>query len=304
MGVWMTVGAVMNPAYFARLADPSAIGAFTGAVIQALGTLTAIVAGVIAGVVAGIAAVTPRRQRAAAITVNATATTGRDRTTPRVPEIYRGEPMTTAPTTVPATAPSKTPLLAAVFSYVALTIAYVVTNRNTPQPTASAAEVLQYGQTHPTAIMLGAVLLAAATAPLVWSAAVLQRRLRTAIPLIGGVSAGAALIASAVFGWLGASATGAARARDLADLAFMSGGVAFAVTFAVLIAGVTAAGMRTGTLPRAVTWTGLAIAVAGLLAVFTPMAAGFGYLLPVVRFGGLIWLVSVAFTVKSAGDRP
>ncbi|MFC7488702.1 hypothetical protein ACOCJ7_07575 [Knoellia sp. CPCC 206453] len=80
----------------------------------------------------------------------------------------------------------------------------------------------------------------------------------------------------------------------MADLSFWSGGVAFAATFALFIAGIARAGVRDGSLPRAVTWTGLVLAAAGLLCLLAPVADGFGYLLPVVRFGGTIWLAFAA----------
>jgi hypothetical protein len=197
------------------------------------------------------------------------------------------------------------PLLAPVLAFAVLTVAYVVVNRSTPRPDASGLAVLHYAQAHGTAIKLGAFLLFASAVPLALSAAVLYRRLRalgitapgSAITLVGGVLASTALTVSAMFTWSGGrlpADAGAALARALADLSFLSGGPVYAVMFALLIAGISVPGLLAGLLPRAVTWTGLVLAALGMVSTLTLLASGFGYLLPVVRFGGTIWLVFVA----------
>lgn len=194
-----------------------------------------------------------------------------------------------------------TALRVSVLAYALLTVAYVVANRATPRPDATGAEVLEYAQTHDTAIKVGAVLLIASAAALAWSAVQLHRRVPTVIPLAGGLVATFALLTSAVLGWLVGDAAGASEARNLADGGFWSGGVAFAVAFAALVAGVTRAGLRDGSLPRAVTRTGLVLAATGLLCLLSPLVDGFSYLLPVVRFGGTIWLAFAAFLLTRTG---
>jgi hypothetical protein len=42
-------------------------------------------------------------------------------------------------------------------------------------------------------------------------------------------------------------------------------------------------------------WTGLALAVVGVVSTLTLLSISFGFLLPVVRFGGTLWLVVAAF---------
>ncbi|MEV0057842.1 DUF4386 domain-containing protein [Saccharopolyspora shandongensis] len=197
------------------------------------------------------------------------------------------------------------PLLAPVLAFALLTISYVVVNRSTPHPDASGLEVLTYVQDHGASIKLGAFLLFASGVPLALTAAVLYRRLRalgitapgSAITLVGGVLAANALALSAMFGWssgrLSADA-GPALARVLADLSFLAGGPAYSVMFALLIAGVSVPGLLAGLLPRAVSWAGLVLAAAGMLSTLALLLDGFAYLLPVVRFGGLIWLVIAA----------
>ncbi|MEU9498908.1 DUF4386 domain-containing protein [Streptomyces sp. NPDC048196] len=197
------------------------------------------------------------------------------------------------------------PLLAPVLAFAALTVAYVVVNRSTPHPDASGLAVLRYARAHGTTIAVGSFLLFVSAVPLALTAAVLYRRLRalgitapgSAITLVGGVLAATALTVSAMFSWTGGrlpSGAGPALPRALADLSFLSGGPAYAVTFALLIAGISVTGLLAGLLPRAVTWTGLVLAAVGMLSTLTLLVSGFGYLLPVVRFGGTVWLVFVA----------
>ncbi|MCP2340330.1 hypothetical protein [Actinomadura rupiterrae] len=197
------------------------------------------------------------------------------------------------------------PLLVPVLAYVALTIAYVAVNASTPQPTASGAEVLRHDLDHAAQIKAGAFLLFASASPLAVTAAVLYRRLRTlgvtapggAISLVGGVLAASALALSGMFAWTGArlaSDASPALARVLADLSFAAGGPGFSVTFALLIAGVSVPGLLARLLPRPLAVIGLVIAVVGALSSLTFAVYGFTYLVPVVRFGGTLWLIATA----------
>jgi hypothetical protein len=223
--------------------------------------------------------------------------------------------MTTTPTPAPEPAAPPTrrpqsgpPLPAPVLAYAVLTVAAVIVNRSTPHPNASGLAVLQHSQAHGTAIKLGAFLLFGSAVPLAISAAVFYRRLRalgitapgSAITLVGGVLASSALVLSAMFAWTGGrlqADAGPALARALADLSFLSGGPAYAVMFALFIAGLSVTGLLAGLLPRVAAWTGLVLAAVGMLSTFVLLASGFDYLLPVVRFGGTLWLVFVAFTL-------
>ncbi|MEU9017182.1 DUF4386 domain-containing protein [Actinomadura sp. NPDC048394] len=197
------------------------------------------------------------------------------------------------------------PLLVPVLAFTALTIAYVVANRSTPHPDASGAEVLRYAQDHGTAIKAGTFLLLGSAFPLTVAAGVLYRRLRalgitapgSAITLAGGILAAGMLALSAMFGWAGGrlpADASPALARALADLSFLSGGPAYAATFALLVAGLSVTGLLARLLPRPMCWVGLAIALAGMAGTLTLVGSGFAYLVPVVRFGGLLWLIAAA----------
>ncbi|MEU7072782.1 DUF4386 domain-containing protein [Streptomyces narbonensis] len=198
-------------------------------------------------------------------------------------------------------------LLTLSLAYALLTAAYVVTNRATPQPDAPGGEVLRHVRDNGTAIDLGAFLLLVAAVLLVPVAATLARLTAqgqrqgqgaaAATLIAGGVLASGALASSAALSWtLGRLPEGApaALARALADLSFLTGGVGYAVSFALLASGACLAARGSGTLPRACATTGLVISAAGLAAPLTLLALDFGYLLPVVRFGGTAWLVWTA----------
>ncbi|MFD0151059.1 DUF4386 domain-containing protein [Streptomyces sp. NPDC055721] len=198
-------------------------------------------------------------------------------------------------------------LLAGSLSYAALTAAYVVTNRATPQPDTPGGEILNaYVRDNGTTISLGAFLLLVAAVLLVPLAATLaplvrrgqgQERGAAAAVLAGGVLAGGALASSAALTWtLGRlpQEAPAALARALADLSFLAGGLGYAVSFALLAGGTGLAARRSGLLSRACATTGLVVAAAGLAATLTLLSLDFGYLLPVVRFGGTAWLVWAA----------
>jgi hypothetical protein len=165
--------------------------------------------------------------------------------------------------------------------------------------------VLLYAQTHATTIKVGSLLLFSSAVPLALCAAILYRRLRalgitapgSAITLVGGILAAGATTMSATFAWTGGrlpADASPALARALADLSFISGGPGYVVMYALFVAGISATGLMTDLLPRAVTWTGLALAAVGMVAELTFLSSSFFYLLPVVRFGGTLWLVFVA----------
>jgi len=216
--------------------------------------------------------------------------------------------MTSAPDTSPATAPGpqRGPvLLVPVIAYAVLTGAAVIVNRSTPRPDVIAQTALAYDHAQGAVITLGSFLLFASAVPLTITVAVLYRRLRAlgitapgaTMTLTGGVLAASALTMSGLFGWagarLGADAT-PSLARALADLSFLTGGPGFVVMFALLIAGLSVPALLTGLLPRPLAWIGLALGVVGALSTLTLLDLRFAVTLPVVRFGGALWLIAAA----------
>jgi hypothetical protein len=216
--------------------------------------------------------------------------------------------MTSIPVTRPAAdrrPKQRAPLLVPVIAYAALTVAAVIVNRSTPHPDASGLAVLTYDRAHATAIRVGSFLLFASAVPLTVATAAAYRRLRalgvaapgSAITLAGGVLAAGALMMSGLFGWvgghLGAGATGS-LARALADLSFLTGGPGFAVALALAITGISVPGLLGRLLPRPLALIGVALGAVGALSTLTLVNLDFGPALPVVRFGGTIWLIVAA----------
>ncbi|AYF77464.1 DUF4386 domain-containing protein [Nocardia yunnanensis] len=183
-------------------------------------------------------------------------------------------------------------------AFAALTLAYVAANARTPHPDASGADVLAYTTAHTGLIKVGAMLLMLSAAPLVITAGIIQRTLRgPAVLTIGATLAASALTFSALFSWAGARLNGSAApdlARTLADLEFLSGGPAYAAGFGLLAAGLAIPALRERNLPRWLIWLGLVVAAVAALSTLGLIVSAFTFLLPVVRFGGLLWLVAVA----------
>jgi hypothetical protein len=197
------------------------------------------------------------------------------------------------------------PLLAPALAYGALTIAAVVLSAAVPHPSASAESVLVYDRAHHTALQVAGFLISGASVPLaIWTATV-YRRLRTlgvtapgaVIALAGGLLAAASLSLSGLISWTSSQVSAAAEpglARALADLSFATGGAGFVVPFALLLAGVCLPALILRLTPRPWAWLGLAVAVAAVLSTFTLLTATLDVLLPIGRFGGLVWLIGTS----------
>jgi len=222
----------------------------------------------------------------------------------------------TAQTDEPATARRGTggpPLWAPAVAYGALTVAGAATFTGV-RPGAPPAAVLATQQAAPVLGAISALLLFASAAPLaVWSAAVFQRLqvlgVRVAGPvigLVGGVLAAAAVGAS---GLVAATAVAVAPGGDagvaaaLAQLAFLAGGPGFAVPFALLLAGVAVPALILRLVPRWLAITGIVLAGVGVLATLTVAVLAAAPALPVVRFGGLLWLVAVSVALPHRRHR-
>lgn len=189
-------------------------------------------------------------------------------------------------------------------AYGALTVAAAVTYPG-PLPTADAASALATLQAHPIAAQVSAVLLIGASAPLaVWAAAASQRLqalgARVAGPiigLVGGVLAAASLLLSGLVAWTAAGAAplgDAPLVRALSTLSFGLGGVGFAVTSALLLAGVAVPALVLRLVPRGLAIAGLVVAAVGVLSLVSLLFPALALLLPVARFGGVLWLVAVS----------
>lgn len=197
------------------------------------------------------------------------------------------------------------PPLVPALAFGVLTVAGAVLGAGVPRPAATAAEVLTYDTAHPTVISVAAALLLGSTLPLVITAVTLYRRLRRLgvyapgplMGVTGAVLAATALAASALFSWTATQSAGLGDptiARVLATLSFASGGVGFVAPFGLLLAGIAVPALILRLLPSALAWVGLAVAVLAMLTPFALISDALYPLLPVGRFGGVLFLIATA----------
>ncbi|MGH3439566.1 MAG: DUF4386 domain-containing protein [Sciscionella sp.] len=219
--------------------------------------------------------------------------------------------MTTTPAS-PAPSPARRhvpqggpPLLAPALAFAVLTVASLVLGAAGPRPGTAAAVVLAYDLGHNAVLTVAGTVVFGSAIPLAIWAATAYRRLRrlgitapgTAMAFAGGMLASASLALSGLLTWTAAqsadpSAPGLARA--LTTLGFATGGPGFVVPFALLLAGVAVPVLILRLMPRWVAWTGLVIAALGMLATLSLLAPALYPLLPIGRFGGLIWLIAAS----------
>ncbi|MGE3661494.1 MAG: DUF4386 domain-containing protein [Pseudonocardia sp.] len=197
------------------------------------------------------------------------------------------------------------PLLAPAIGYATLTLVGLVLGISGLRPTSSAADVAAYLSTHATEATLLAAAVVAAAIPLAVFTAVAHQRMRglgAAVPgptiaLAGGLISAATLTVSGLAAWTAVAAAplgDAPLVRALTTLSFAAGGPGFVAPFGLLLAGLAVPALVLGLLPRALAWTGLGLAVIAMLALFSLLTPALYALLPVVRFGGLAWLLAAA----------
>ncbi len=158
--------------------------------------------------------------------------------------------------------------------------------------------------TNPVALRWSAFFLFGSAVPLGIFTATAVARLRflgvraagTYITLLGGAATSIAIAVSALCTWVLSVPevnSSIATLRLVHFSSFLAGGVAFAVGFGLLAAGISVTSFFTLLLPRWLVWFGLLIAVAGELSWFSLVAYPMNFTLPITRFGGFIWLIAV-----------
>lgn len=184
-------------------------------------------------------------------------------------------------------------------------VAALVLGATGTRPDMSAAQVLAYDLAHPGLLGVLATVVFAGSVPLVIWSATLYQRMRylgitapgTAMALSGGILAAATLAVSGLATWTAAYAAAPSEpglAHALTGLAFVTGGPGFVVPFALLIAGIAVPAVITRLLPRWLGIAGLVIAALGMIATLALLTSALYPLLPVVRFGGLAWIIAVS----------
>ncbi|MCU1313766.1 MAG: hypothetical protein JWM54_1523 [Acidobacteriaceae bacterium] len=97
-----------------------------------------------------------------------------------------------------------------------------------------------------------------------------------------------------------ASTAAGSVVRALYLFAFMLDGPAYAGSLGLLIAGLAVAGLLTRILPRWLAWSGLVLAAFGELSFLSMLMPIFGMLIPLTRFPGYLWLITVGFILAGA----
>jgi hypothetical protein len=212
------------------------------------------------------------------------------------------------------------PLLPPAIAYAVLTVAGAVIPAAMAGsgPWTSDHALLNFFQHHGSAAHASAFFLLGSAIPLAVWTAVATTRLRTIgldvpgriIAQVGGTIASAML---ALSGLATLSITrphvaeSSAAIRALYGVVFAAGGPGFVVFSGLLVAGISIAGLLGRVLPRPLAWFGILIAVLSELASLSAAFGGADFLLPIGRFGGLVWLIGVGLTLPAragAGRRP
>jgi hypothetical protein len=122
----------------------------------------------------------------------------------------------------------------------------------------------------------------------------------TNIALLGGLIATIALVLSGSAGWILSLPEVVASApvvKAMSFLNFLLGGVVFAVGFGLLAAGVSVTSHFMRLIPRWMVVLGMIVAIAGELSSFSLIAFPANFFIPVTRYLGVIWMVSVAIAL-------
>ena len=183
-----------------------------------------------------------------------------------------------------------------------------------PSPFSEDGDLRTHLAAHSTAVRIGSLFHFAASVPLAVFTASAVARLHAlgvraagpSIALAGGVLASASLATSACALWvLSRVSPGASPevARAIRDFAFAAGGPWHVVGLGLLLAGLAVPAGFYRLLPRPVWMSGIALAVVGELATLTFVSTQAAYLIPVARFGGLIWIVTAGWLLPRSRPR-
>ena len=191
-------------------------------------------------------------------------------------------------------------------------------------PFASAEALSSFFTQSPTAVRVSSFFLFGSAVPLGIFAVTAVSRLRymrvraagTNIALLGGLIATIALLLSGIVGWVLSVPEVSASApvvKAIVFLNFLLGGVVYAVGFGLLAAGVSVTSYFMRLLPRWLVALGMLVALAGELSSISLIAYPANFFIPITRFVGFIWMLSVAVALTknrkaaqaaNAGDSP
>jgi hypothetical protein len=172
-------------------------------------------------------------------------------------------------------------------------------------PFAPSEAVRAFFMQNPSATRIGSFFLFASAVPfglfavttVSWLRFLKVRAAGVNITFLGGLTATFALILSGLSGWMVSLpdiAASAPLAKAIYFFSFLSGGVAYAVGFGLLAAGVSVTSYFTRHLPRWLVALGMIVAVAGEFASLSLIAYPANFLIPITRYLGFIWMLLVA----------
>jgi hypothetical protein len=187
-----------------------------------------------------------------------------------------------------------------------LVIVAALSGTTIPSPFSSTATVVDFYRGNALAVTLSATLLVGSAVPLgIYSATAYARQQRLgvrvpgpAIGYFGGTAAAIMLLASACVTWaLGRPELHGSPTviHALAFLAFATGGVGFVVGVGLLIAGLAVPAVILHTMPAWFGWVGLVLAGISELSFLSLAVDPLQALIPIGRFGGLLWLIVAGF---------
>jgi hypothetical protein len=172
-----------------------------------------------------------------------------------------------------------------------------------PLPYGADSAIQAYVRAEPVAPQVIAVAVFASSVPLAIYAATASARLRelgvtapgATIALAGGILASGALGLSGLVAWTLSRPEVSgdnALVRALYYLVFLTGGPAHVIALGLLVAGIAVPSLILGLLPRPLAVAGLVIAMLSELTTLVLIWPTLGFLLPIGRLGGLVWLVA------------
>lgn len=130
-----------------------------------------------------------------------------------------------------------------------------------------------------------------------------QQRLGIRVPgpvigLFGGVASAVLLAVSAIVTWVQGQPVVSAEpvlTHALGYVSFAAGGFAHVLGLGLLVAGIAVPALVLRLLPRPFAWAGMVVAVLAELSFLTMVVEPLQFLIPIGRFGSLIWLVVAGF---------
>ncbi len=172
-------------------------------------------------------------------------------------------------------------------------------------PFAPAEEMRLFFAQSPTAVRVSNFFLFASAVPFGIFSVTTVSRLRfmgvraagTNITLLGGLIATLSLILSGITGWVLSVSEVSASAqvvKAIFYLCFLFGGAVYSVGFGLLAAGVSVISYFMRLLPRWMVVLGMLLALTGELSSLSLIAYPANFFIPVTRYLGMIWMVSVA----------